>query len=202
MGMAIYKHLTPLLLLAFAATSGMAAGNEKAGEEKSAACSGCHGEKGHSLIPLFPKLSGQNAKYLERQLHEFRSGKRVNSTMNAMAEALSDEDITDIAAYYAREKSSSETSEPNRLGQSLFTAGKVQTATPACTGCHGPKGSGNPSAGFPLIGGQHAAYIEKTLTDYRSGERANDPNAIMRQIAQKLTDSEITALAEHITTLK
>lgn len=201
MAISIFKQLTALILIAFTATS-LAKGNEKAGEQKAATCAACHGEGGHSIVPTFPKLAGQNTKYLERQLRDFKSGKRVDPVMSSMAEALNEEDIADLAAYYAAQTPVTEASDPNPLGHNLFVAGKISSGLPACTGCHGPAGAGNPDAGFPSLKGQHAAYLEKTLTDYHSGARANDPNAVMRQIAGKLTEAEISALAEHLSTLK
>lgn len=193
-----------LITLALSGISGtlMAAGNPKAGAEKAALCAGCHGEDGNSMVPLFPKLAGQHAAVLEKQLHDFKTQKRVESTMNAMAEPLSAEDISDLAAFYAGHALIPETGDPNAQGAALYKAGRAATAVPACTGCHGPEGHGNPAARIPALSGQHAAYLEKALNDYRSGERGNDPNAVMRKVAKNLSDTEISALSDYLSTLK
>jgi cytochrome c553 len=173
-----------------------AQGNAAAGKEKSEPCAGCHGEDGNSNAPIFPKLAGQHASYLAKQLHEFKTGKRANPTMTAMAEPLSDADIDDISAYYAQQKITLEKAEkPNPLGEKIYRTGNASSAVPACTGCHGPDGAGNPSAKFPALRGQYAAYLEKTLSDFKTGERANDANSIMRAIAAKLSNEEIAAVS-------
>ncbi|MGX2039411.1 c-type cytochrome [Methylocaldum sp. MU1018] len=181
-----------------------AQGNPAAGKEKAEACSGCHGDDGNSSAPIFPKLAGQDAAYLIKQLHEFKSEKRANPTMTAMAEPLTDTDIADICAYYAQQKIVFEKTEdaPNPLGEALYRTGNTSTGVPACTGCHGPTGAGNPAAKFPALRGQHAAYLEKTLKDSRSGERANDVNSIMRSIAAKLSDEEIAAVSAYAASLQ
>jgi cytochrome c553 len=189
------------LSLVLISTLGHAEGNAKAGEEKAAACGGCHGADGNGSAPIFPKLANQHASYLIKQLHDFKTQKRVEPTMNAMAEPLSDEDMLDIAAYYDQLKISQEPETHNAQGRTIYRSGAKERGIPACSGCHGPEGSGNPYAKFPGLHGQYAAYIEKTLSDYKSGERANDPNAIMRSIAQKLSDEEITAVSEFASSL-
>lgn len=199
--MSITKCLATIALSAFASLS-LAAGNPEAGEEKAALCAGCHGDDGNAAAPIFPKLAGQHASFLTKQLHDFRSQKRVEPTMNAMAEPLTDEDIQDLAAFYTSKKITPEEAAPNKAGESLYQSGHPATGVPACTGCHGPKGRGNPSAGFPALHGQYAAYLEKTLHDFRSGERANDNNAVMRQVAKHMSDEEITAVADYASTLK
>jgi len=179
-----------------------AAGNSIAGKSKAEACISCHGEDGNATIPIFPKLAGQHVSYLSKQLREFRSSTRVEPTMNAMAGALSDADIDDISAYFGGFKVKSEVVEPNVAGEKIYRTGNSQTKLPACTGCHGPNGSGNPLAAYPHLAGQYAAFIGKALNDYRSGERNNDPNGIMRTIANRMSPEEISAVAEYIAGLK
>lgn len=199
--MSIMKCLATIALLGSASLS-LAAGNPEAGEEQAGLCAGCHGDDGNAAAPIFPKLAGQHASFLVKQLHDFRSQKRVEPTMNAMAEPLSDQDIQDLAAFYASKKITPEEAAPNKAGENLYKAGNPATGVPACTGCHGPKGRGNPSAGFPSLHGQYAAYLEKTLHDFKNGERANDPNAVMRQVAKHMSDEEIAAVSDYASTLK
>lgn len=199
--MTILKHLTVLALLG-TATATFAAGDPVAGEEKAALCAGCHGDDGNAAAPIFPKLAGQHKSYLVKQLHDFKSQKRVEATMNAMSEPLTDEDIQDLAAFYASKKISAETGARNAKGESLYKTGNPSAGIPACTGCHGPNGQGNPSAAFPTLHGQYAAYLEKTLADFKSGERANDANNMMRQIARHLSEEDMSALADYASTLK
>lgn len=176
--------------------SAHAEGDANAGKQKSEACAGCHGEDGNASAPIFPKLAGQHATYLARQLADFKSHKRVDPTMNAMAASLSESDIADIAAWYAKQKIKPEPAEKNALGEKIFRAGLSDKAVPACSGCHSPTGAGNREAGIPALSGQYAAYLGKTLNDVKSGERNNDPNAIMRDIAKRLSEQEIDAVAE------
>jgi cytochrome c553 len=181
---------------------GQAAGNPEEGKEKAAACGGCHGEDGNSAAPIFPKLAGQHPSYLYKQLNDFKTQKRIEPTMNAMAEPLTEDDMQDIAAFYSSQKPAIETGAANAAGEKLFRAGNHETGVPACTGCHSPDGSGNPQANFPMLRSQYAAYVEKTLQDFKAGERGNDMNAMMRTVAAKLSEAEITAVAEFIATQK
>ncbi|CAI8930215.1 c-type cytochrome [Methylocaldum szegediense] len=203
MGKSALRALSVCIVLLSGPSLVHAQGNAAAGKEKSEPCAGCHGEDGNSNAPIFPKLAGQHASYLAKQLHEFKTEKRVNPTMTAMAEPLSDEDIDDIAAFYAQQKITVEKAEaPNALGEAIYRTGNASSGVPACTGCHGPDGSGIPSARFPALRGQYAAYLEKTLNDFKSGERANDANSIMRAIAAKLSDEEIAAVSSYTSGLR
>ena len=199
--MAMIKYWVGACLLGYA-TLTLAEGNAAAGQEKVAACGGCHGEDGNGAAPIFPKLARQHAAYIVKQLHDFKTVKRVEPTMNAMAESLSDQDMQDMAAYYTAQKLTFEKGEDNALGERLYRTGNPKTGVPACTGCHNPDGSGNPQAGFPLLHGQYAVYIEKTLHDFKAGERGNDTNAMMRSFAAKLSSEEISALADYIATFR
>jgi len=173
-------------------------------------CVACHGADGNSPASANPHLAQQGEEYIYKQLKNFKAvdGKpaaRVNPIMGGMVAALSDDDMKNLAAWFASQKATPAVAKDESkiaLGQKLWRQGDFKKGIPACTGCHGPAGAGNPDAGFPSLKGQHAAYLEKTLTDYHSGARANDPNAVMRQIAGKLTEAEISALAEHLSTLK
>ena len=173
-----------------------------AGKAKSEVCAGCHGEDGNASAPIFPKLAGQHDNYLARQLKEFKSKKRIEPTMNAMAEALSEEDIADISAYFAKQKIKPEKAESTPVGEKVFRAGNTATGVPACTACHGPNGGGNPYSGYPALGGQYSAYLSKTLHDYKTGERANDPSEIMKTIASRMSEEEINAVSDYASGLQ
>lgn len=176
-------------------------GDAAAGQAKIAVCGACHGPDGNSMAPNFPKLAGQGDRYLLKQLHEIKDGKRQVLEMTGMLAALNDQDLADIAAYYSSQKSTVGAADPALVarGEALFRGGDLQKGMPACTGCHSPDGQGNPPAGFPHLGGQHASYIEKQLTDFREGDRTNDGDSmIMRAIAAKLSNKDIKALASYI----
>jgi cytochrome c553 len=172
-----------------------------AGQSKTIVCGACHGPDGNSLVPVFPNLAGQGERYLLKQLHEIKDGKRVVPEMTGLLVPLSDQDLADIAAYYAGQKVSAVAADPDLAaqGEALFRGGKLEQGVPACIGCHSPNGAGIPSAGFPQLSGQHAAYIKKQLTAFREGYRTNDGDTlVMRAIASKLSNRDIDALAAFI----
>jgi len=187
---------------AYAQPAPTSAGDPAAGKTKTESCAGCHGEDGNASAPIFPKLAGQHASYLSKQLHEFKSEKRVDPTMNAMAASLTDADIADISAWYAKNKIKPEPVEKTELGQKIYRSGLAEKGIPACAACHGPKGEGNPTAGYPVLGGQYSSYIGKILHDYKSVERSSDPNEIMRTIANRLNEEEINAVSDYVTGLQ
>lgn len=172
-----------------------------AGQSKTVVCGACHGPDGNSLVPVFPNLAGQGERYLLKQLHEIRDGKRVVPEMTGLLVSLTERDIADIAAYYAGQKAKRLEADPDLAaqGEALFRGGKLGQGMPACIGCHSPRGAGIPSAGFPQLSGQHAAYIKKQLMAFREGERTNDGETqVMRTIASKLSNGDIEALAAFI----
>ncbi|WP_122314889.1 cytochrome c [Pseudomonas cichorii] len=176
-------------------------GDATAGQAKTAVCGACHGPDGNSMAPNFPKLAGQGEPYLLKQLHEIKDGKRVVLEMTGLLTPLNDQDLADISAYYASQKGSVGAADPNLVarGEALFRGGKLDQGMPACTGCHSPDGTGNASAGFPHLGGQHADYIKKQLTAFREGDRVTDGDTmVMRSIAAKLSNKDIEALAQYI----
>ena len=177
-----------------------AAGDIEAGKTKSAMCMACHGADGISPAPNFPKLAGQHADYIAKQLKEFKAGERVDATMNGMAAALSEQDMADLGAFYASQKRGSGKAAEDKVeaGQTLYRAGNMASGVTACVACHGPDGRGNPMAKFPGLSGQHADYTVLQLKNFRSGARANDAGSMMRGIAKKMTDAEIEAVAQYI----
>lgn len=195
------KVLVSLLLTLGITGLAHAAGDAKAGQAKTAVCGACHGPDGNSLAPNFPKLAGQGERYLLKQLHEIKDGKRQVLEMTGLLTNLSDQDLQDIAAYFSSQSGSVGAADPKLVarGEALFRGGKLEEGMPACTGCHAPNGAGNAAAGFPHLGGQHAQYVAKQLTDFREGNRTNDgDNMIMRAIAAKLSNKDIEAVSSYI----
>ncbi|CRN01642.1 Cytochrome c4 precursor [Pseudomonas sp. 34 E 7] len=197
------KLIVSLLLTLGITGIAHAAGDATAGQAKAAVCGACHGPDGNSPAPNFPKLAGQGERYLAKQMREIKDGKRVVLEMTGLLANSSDQDIADIAAYFASQKSSVGAADPKLVarGEKLFRGGDLDKGLPACTGCHSPNGAGNAAAGFPHLSGQHAAYIAKQLTDFRKEDagRANDGDAMtMRTIARKLSDEDIAAISSYI----
>ncbi|GAB7530517.1 c-type cytochrome [Pseudomonas sp. 3A(2025)] len=193
--------LSLLLTLIVYAPAHAAGADAAAGKNKVLVCSACHGPDGNSPLANFPKLAGQGERYLLKQLHDIKAGKRVVPEMTGQLDPLSDQDLADIAAWYASQTASTGAADPALVarGQALFRGGDLETGLPACTGCHAPDGSGNVPAGFPRLGGQHADYITKQLTAFREGQRVNDGDTqVMRTIAGKLSSKDIEALAQYI----
>jgi cytochrome c553 len=202
------------LLVTFTANQALAAGDAAAGESKVAMCAGCHGSDGNSVVASFPKLAGIGEKYMTQQLRMVKSGERVIVEMTGILNGSSDQDLQDMAAYYdskTRQTSGAQDitlvgiSNPEEAldyGENVYRGGNLKTGVAACTGCHSPSGNGNGPAGYPGLGGQHAAYIEKQLLAYRRGERASGSNAIIMQgVAANLSDKEIKAVANYISGL-
>lgn len=185
--------------LAYAAIA-PAAGDDKAGKAKSVTCAACHNADGNSMIPVNPKLAGQHATYLVKQLLNFKNGERDNPIMSPMAKTLSDQDMEDLAAYFENQPPSQGFADPQLLkqGEALYRGGNSATGLPACMACHGPDGSGNPGALFPVLSGQHAEYTDAQLKAFRVQQRANDYNQMMRMIAAKMSDAEIKAVSSYI----
>jgi cbb3-type cytochrome c oxidase subunit III len=193
--------LLTLSLCGMAQAADAVVGDAAAGQAKTAVCGACHGPDGNSLAPNFPKLAGQGQRYLLKQLHEIKDGKRVVLEMTGLLTNLNEQDLADIAAYYANQKGSVGAADEKLVarGEALFRGGKLNEGMPACTGCHSPNGIGNAAAGFPHLGGQHADYIKKQLTAFREGERTNDGDTmVMRSIAAKLSNKDIEALSQYI----
>ncbi len=195
--------LTTGLILLLLGTGSVQAADAEAGKKKSVKCVVCHGVDGNSPMPMFPKLAGQLTSYLQNQLHDFKSKKRVNPIMNKIAETLSEEDIADMSAYYSSQKIKIEVADVTKipLGEKIYRGGNPETGLPACLACHGPTGAGNLPAGFPLISGQHATYTEKALNDFKLETRSNDVSEMMRNTAGKMTLKEIKAVASYVSGL-
>jgi cytochrome c553 len=198
------KFVATLSLVAALGWSGsaLAIGSKEAGQAKAATCAACHGMDGNSIAnPEWPNLAGQHASYIMKQARHFRAGERQNVLMSPMAMILQDQDIEDLAAYFSSQtlRPTGETDPAKlKLGERLYRAGDIQRKVPACSGCHGPTGAGNPAAIYPRIGGQHAVYVAIQLRNYKTGARTTDPNMMMRNVATLLSEEEIDAVASYI----
>lgn len=200
--------MTVLLGLIAVVTANAAQGDAEAGKGKTAMCAACHGPDGNSLVPMYPKLAGQSASYLVKQLTEFKLGMtsagksgRVDPVMGGMAMALSEQDIADVSAFYASQKSTAGNGVANAEGKKLYLGGNAEMEVTACVACHGINGKGMPSAGFPALASQNAEYLKSQLEKFRSGARNNDLNGMMQGVAANLTDEEITALSQYMSSL-
>ncbi|MFZ2393643.1 MAG: c-type cytochrome [Rhodoferax sp.] len=165
-------------------------------------CAACHAVDGNSLIPVNPKLAQQHPEYLVKQLSEFKAGKRENAVMNGMAAALSDEDMKNISYWLATKKATPGAAKEKDLvllGEKIYRGGIADRQIPACAGCHSPNGAGIP-AQYPRLSGQHADYAVAQLTAFRDGVRKNSLQ--MTQVAVKLNDREIKAVADYIAGLR
>ncbi|MBN8429495.1 cytochrome c4 [Microbulbifer salipaludis] len=207
----IKKAALALGMVAFA-QAGYAAGDATAGQAKAAMCVACHGADGNSPAPTFPKIAGLGEKYLLKQLHDVKNGDRAVPEMTGMLDNMNDQDLQDIAAFFASQNIQISGSEAFSvmlnngdnvdglaLGREIYRAGNPSSGVPACMGCHSPTGLGNAPAGYPRLSGQYAEYVEKQLKAFRAGTRANDGETrVMRTVARQLTDAEIKAVANYV----
>lgn len=191
------KEIFAVLILASLSGSVLAAGDATAGKTKAAACAACHTADGNSVITTYPKLAGQHASYIAKQLADFKSGVRKNAIMAGMAAPLNEQDMADLGAYFASQTVAIGSANPDKaiLGKQLYTGGDKSKGVPACMACHGPNGAGNPAAKFPSLKGQHSDYIITATKDFRSGARQHP---MMNVIADKMNDTEIDAVASYI----
>ena len=187
------------------ATDATTAGSAEAGQAKSVTCAACHGMDGNSLNPEWPNIAGQHEAYLIKALQTFRSGGRQSVLMAGMAMPLTDADIRDLAAYFAKQKPKGNVADRSLVaaGERLYRGGNKDAGVPACLACHGPTGRGNPAAGWPVIAGQHATYAAAQLVAYRSKQRATDGDTqMMRNVASALSDDDIKAVTSYIQGLR
>ena len=209
------KAFTLIVLLAAgpALAESLVEGSIEAGKEKAATCSACHGAEGISVNPLWPNIAGQSATYIVEQVTAFRDGasdpetaKRYDPLMSPQSMSLSDEDIRDLAVYFeslpAAAQAVADASTLSRA-EKLYRGGDVENGTAACLACHGPTGRGNPAASYPALHGQHAVYTAKQLNDYANGTRTSDGvTRVMRDIAARLSQEDIDALASYVQGLR
>jgi cytochrome c553 len=173
---------------------------------KSEVCAACHGVEGNSSVGMWPKLAGQHEAYIIKELKEFRKGEkggRNDPSMVAMAQGLTDEDIQELAIFYATQKATpgGAKQELLSLGEKIYRGGNLKTGVTACIACHGPSGDGNAAAKYPRLSGQQAEYTVMQLKKFRTGTRSSDPNGIMRDIAKRMSDEEIQAVSDYVSGL-
>jgi cytochrome c553 len=210
------KSIPALVLSLSAALCGLMAGAAQAataehaafkpdlakGQQLAASCGACHTQDGSRGVPANPILQGQHPDYLVKQLTEFKEGKRKNPIMMGMAATLSEDDMKQVAAFYASKQAKPGFAKDKAtvaLGESIYRGGIAAKQVPACAGCHSPNGAGIP-AQYPRLGGQHGDYTEAQLLTFRSGARSN--SAQMMAIAAKLNDREIKAVADYMAGLR
>lgn len=195
---------TICLILILGSGKAIAAGDPEAGARKVQACGACHGPNGNSMNPAWPSLAGQHAQYLVKQLKDFKSGARTDPQMTPMTAALSEQDMEDIAAYYAEQEietgsvPASTEMKMVELGERIYRAGEATSGLASCMACHGPGGSGNPVAMYPGLSSQHAGYTAKQLQAFKAESRANDSNGVMRDVAGRMSNEEIEAVSLYL----
>jgi cytochrome c553 len=188
-------------------------GSVQNGQTKAAVCFGCHGPNGNSTNPAWPTLAGQNAIYVAEQLKLFRAKVRDNAVMAPITAPLSDQDIADLAVYFAAQTPTGLEADPSywKAGQTVYERGDKTREIPACIACHGPVGRGNPVGGYPALRAQQSAYTIKQLNDYAQGTRysgATDKNPaspngyIMATIAKRLTPDDVRDLASYVSGMR
>lgn len=184
--------------IVLAATAGRASDHARAQEIVQGKCFICHGADGESSSPVFPRLAGQHAAYVERQLADYKSGKRVSSTMRPMVEDLGPADFKALGAFFESRPTMPhkvEDTELAQMGRFIYLRGNPYSGVAACATCHGPQGHGTET--LPRLAGQHAQYVENQLKAFNRRERTND-NAIMQSIAGKLTELELKAVSAYL----
>ncbi len=195
------KLLISLLISIGASGAAWAQGDAAAGQGKAAICSGCHGADGNANAPSFPKLAGQHANYLVKQLKDIKAEVRPSPMMLAFASGLTEQDMEDLGAFFSTQTvSKGDVTDADLVaqGKEIYSAGIQSKGVAACAACHGPKGEGNGLAGFPAVKGQYDLYVDAQLKAFRDGGRANDPSAMMRDISGKMSDGEIRAVSAYI----
>jgi cytochrome c553 len=197
-----YKIMVGIMLLVFT-VSIQAEAPTTTPLAKTETCVACHGGDGNSNVSAWPKIAGQHRDYLLYQLIEYKKaadGLRNNPVMSAMLQQFSEQDLANLADFYAKETMTpGQTPEQYvALGEKIYRGGVIERGVSACIACHGANGIGNDLAKYPRLSGQNVEYTITQLKQYRSGERKTDPNAIMRNIAAKMTDAEIEAVSNYV----
>ena len=184
------------------------AGDIERGKELAGTCAACHGMDGQSQLDMYPNIGGQNERYLYESIIMYQgsdpSKSRNNAIMAGMVANLSEQDVRDLAAYYASQPPSQGIADENliELGQKIYQGGNVERGVPACMACHGPSGNGNSLAGYPRLAGQWPAYTAQAIVEYQNGERKGVNAQIMTGAVKNLTDEEIAAVSSYVAGLR
>lgn len=195
--LAICQQTLALAIAFFFPMAVYAVGNVAAGKEKAMVCAPCHGVTGLSTNPQWPNIAGQHASYIFKQLKDYKTGKRSDPSMNSIVSALNEQDMADLAAYFAAQPLP-EGATPEKYvsrGEQLYRGGDFKKHITACIACHGPRGLGNGQAGFPVLSGQHALYSIEQLKSFKEKTRTNDLNAIMRDISSRMGSEDMEAVS-------
>jgi cytochrome c553 len=218
-----YGLLTVTLSVAFGAYTSLAIGADekappaaakpdlaKAQQTVTQVCAACHGADGNSVSPANPSIAGQHADYLTLQLMHFQTGVRANAVMQAMVAKLTSEEMVALGIFFSQQKAKPRAAKDADLvaaGQKIFRGGNAGTGVPACAACHSPDGAGIP-ARYPRVGGQYADYTLAQLKAFKAGERGADKGGkdvngkVMAQIASRMSDQEMQAVAEYASGLR
>lgn len=195
-----------LFICCRASADGLVDGSYEAGQTIAVRCGACHGPDGNSVNPQWPSIAGQHAPYIVRQLKAFQNGERTNILMSSQAMSLTEQDIKDVAVFFAAQPAAAKAvADPTLVdrGEALYRGGNKDRGAAACLTCHGPTGRGNPAAAYPLLRGQHAAYVAATLRAYATDARKSDgTRKIMRDIAKRLSEDDIVAVAAYVQGLR
>lgn len=195
-----------LLMYSQASADALVDGSFEAGKTTAIRCGACHGPDGNSVNPQWPSIAGQHAPYIVRQLEAFQNGERTNILMSSQAMSLTEQDMKDLAVYFAAQPAAAKSvADPSLVekGEALYRGGNKESGAAACLTCHGPTGRGNPAAAYPLLRGQHASYIAATLREYATDTRKSDgATKIMRDIAKRLSEDDIVAVAAYVQGLR
>ncbi|PAV25658.1 cytochrome c553 [Tamilnaduibacter salinus] len=199
------KLIAGLVIGLSLAVTAHADGDPQAGKKMAGVCAGCHGQNGAEPVqPAYPKLSGLGENYLYKQLKLIQSGDRQVMEMTGILDGMNDQDLQDLAAYFDQQQMPIGKADPELVdrGRKLYRGGDLSKDLAACAGCHNPQGQGNEPAAFPRLSGQTPGYVEAQLKAYRDGERDAGGNAqIMMDIASRLSDEDIKALAAYVSGL-
>ena len=199
--------LAALVLAAGAAVAAPKADIAKGKEVATTICAACHAADGNSGIAMYPKLAAQHSAYIYRQTLDIKEGKRTHGSaavMKPMVMNLSEQDILNVSSFYSKQQPKPGEANPKQndpvLGGKIYRGGLVDKKIPACMSCHGPSGAGIPGGGteivaYPRLGGQHMAYVVDQMKAYKTGQRKN---AIMEDIAKRLTEEELNSVANFI----
>jgi len=164
-------------------------------------CASCHGPDGNSTAPQYPKLAGQQSVYMQHQLDDFKSGKRVSDIMGPVLADLSYDNLADLADYYSSLKPSpGKVTDASLLpvGKNLYLQGNTTSGIPSCDSCHETHGEGDGK--FPRLAGQNIEYLNEQFKLYAAGQRTNGAR-VMQAVAERMTPQEMSAIVQYLTSL-